>query len=93
MAVVPGVVVLSLILDEVRRQLPMLSVIGVRKLKFLQMLLPSQSFVVEFSSPDPFSLRFKCWRAEQQDENVPRQLLADGNLKLRVANRSDEHAL
>jgi 3-hydroxyacyl-[acyl-carrier-protein] dehydratase len=93
MPVVPGVVVLSLILDEVRRQLPMVKVVGVRKLKFLQMLLPRQSFVVEFSLPDQSSLRFKCWRAEQPATNGARQLLVDGNLRLFAATHSDEHAL
>jgi hypothetical protein len=83
MAVVPGVVFLSFILDEVKRQLPSLQVSGVRKLKFLQMLLPQQRFVVEFSEPVQGSLRFKCWRDQQVDE--PRQLLVDGNLQLAIA--------
>jgi hypothetical protein len=70
MAVVPGVVFLSFILD-------------VRKLKFLQMLLPQQRFVVEFAEPSQVSLRFKCWREQQANE--PRQLLVDGNLQLATA--------
>jgi len=79
MAVVPGVVFLSFILDEVRRQLPMVRVAGVRKLKFLQMLLPQQAFVVEFATPDQASLRFKVWRAGSVGDKH-RHLLVDGNL-------------
>ena len=85
MPVVPGVVFLSFILDEARRQLPMIRVSGVRKLKFLQMLLPQQSFVVEFSAPERGSLRFKCWRAPQAVNESSRQLLVDGNLQLAEA--------
>lgn len=81
MPVVPGVVFLSFILDEVRRQLPMIRISGVRKLKFLQMLLPQQSFVVEFAPPDHSSLRFKCWRAGNHSGGQ-RELLVDGNLQL-----------
>jgi 3-hydroxyacyl-[acyl-carrier-protein] dehydratase len=89
MAVVPGVVFLSFILDEVKRQLPLARVSGVRKLKFLQMLLPQQSFVVEFGSPVHDSLRFKCWRGEQT-EGQARQLLVDGNLQLDVGTPSEQ---
>jgi len=87
-AVVPGVVFLSYILTELRRQLPELEVRGVRKLKFLRMLLPEQSFVVEFAAPERSSLRFKCWRhaaaadqgANQVLHDSKRDLLVDGHL-------------
>jgi 3-hydroxyacyl-[acyl-carrier-protein] dehydratase len=79
--VVPGVVVLSYILDQVQRSYPAVRVSGVRKLKFLQMLLPDQPFCVELSEPDKHSLRFKCWRAGRVEE-TGRQLLVDGNLLL-----------
>lgn len=79
--VVPGVVVLSHILNEVKGNYPHLLVMGIRKLKFLQMLLPNQSFYVEFSAPDKQSLRFKCWRAGSMERDA-RQLLVDGNLQL-----------
>ena len=81
MPVVPGVVFLSFILDEVRRQLPLVHVTGVRKLKFLQMLLPQQPFVVEFATPDQSSLRFKCWRYVA-NAGEKSGLLVDGNLQL-----------
>lgn len=79
--VVPGVVVLSHILGGVKNNYPALRVTGIRKLKFLQMLLPDQSFSVEFSAPDANSLRFKCWRAELNQAGE-RQLLVEGNLQV-----------
>jgi 3-hydroxyacyl-[acyl-carrier-protein] dehydratase len=90
MPVVPGVVFLSFILDEVRRQLPPVRVTGVRKLKFLQMLLPQQSFVVKFCDPEPGSLRFKCWRAASSADSLARVLLVDGNLQLAPSVTSPE---
>lgn len=74
--VVPGVVLLSEILAEQRRLLPGLQVMGIKKLKFLRMLLPEQGFTVEFGEPAAESLRFKCW----QDGAV----LAEGNLALQA---------
>lgn len=62
MPVVPGVVVLTEILHELARQRPELTVRGVRKLKFLSLLLPEQSFKVEFAQPAAGALRFKCVR-------------------------------
>jgi 3-hydroxymyristoyl/3-hydroxydecanoyl-(acyl carrier protein) dehydratase len=97
MPVVPGVVFLSFILDEARRQLPAAHVIGIRKLKFLQMLLPTQAFEVEFATPDKESLRFKCWRsmaaAVTAIASEQRELLADGNLQLAVATRTEQTLL
>jgi len=93
---VPGVVFLSYILSELRRQLPGLEVCGVRKLKFLSMLLPEQTFVVEFAAPERASLRFKCWRQRHDaqltsqashqttNDNNKRELLVDGHLLLRA---------
>jgi 3-hydroxymyristoyl/3-hydroxydecanoyl-(acyl carrier protein) dehydratase len=76
--VVPGVVLLSEILAELRRQLPEVQVTGIKKLKFLRMLFPAQGFTVEFAVPAAESLRFKCW----QDGAV----LAEGNLALQAPN-------
>lgn len=72
--VVPGVVLLSEVLADQRRQLPQLRIMGIKKLKFLRMLLPGQGFTVEFAAPGASGLRFKCW----QDGAV----LAEGNLAL-----------
>lgn len=89
MPVVPGVVFFSFIMAELRRQLPALEVCGVRKLKFLRMLLPEQRFVVEFAAPEHDSLRFKCWRhavdrPDQAAHDNKRELLVDGHLALRA---------
>lgn len=77
--VVPGVVLLSYVLSELRRQQPNIKVVGVKKLKFLSLLLPEQSFVVEFAAPIGASLRFKCWRnAERKEPLVDGHLLLEG---------------
>lgn len=73
--VVPGVVLLNKILVELQRQLPGIHVAGIKKLKFLRMLLPERTFTVEFADAINSGLRFKCW----QDGEV----LAEGNLALR----------
>lgn len=62
MPVVPGVVVLSRVLAEVRRQFPALQIAGINKLKFLRVLLPEQRFTVEFEQPSVNAMRFKCWQ-------------------------------
>jgi 3-hydroxymyristoyl/3-hydroxydecanoyl-(acyl carrier protein) dehydratase len=72
--VVPGVVLLNEILVELQRQLPGLQLAGIKKLKFLRMLLPERAFTVEFADATSSGLRFKCW----QDGEV----LAEGNLAL-----------
>lgn len=73
--VVPGVVLLSEVLADLRNQLPRVQVIGIKKLKFLRMLFPGQEFTVEFDATAANNLRFKCW----QDG----ALLADGNFALK----------
>ena len=72
----PGVVLLSEVLTDQRRQLPHAQVIGIKKLKFLRMLLPGQRFTVEFGATTANNLRFKCW----QDGT----LLAEGNFALKA---------
>jgi 3-hydroxyacyl-[acyl-carrier-protein] dehydratase len=77
MPVVPGVVLLNEILVELQRQLPEVQIAGIKKLKFLRMLLPEQAFTVEFAAATVNALRFKCW----QDGAV----LAEGNLALQAS--------
>jgi 3-hydroxymyristoyl/3-hydroxydecanoyl-(acyl carrier protein) dehydratase len=73
--VVPGVVLLSEVLAEQRRQLPQVRVTGIKKLKFLRMLFPNQEFTVEFGATAANNLRFKCWQGGT--------LLAEGNFVLK----------
>jgi 3-hydroxymyristoyl/3-hydroxydecanoyl-(acyl carrier protein) dehydratase len=80
--VVPGVVLLSQVLAELREQSPELVVTGIRKLKFLRMLLPGQYFTVEFEAPQAARLRFKCWLASESLTSEP---LAEGHLALASA--------
>src|SRR5580698_10246520 len=80
--VVPGVVLLSQVLAELREQSPEHIVTGIRKLKFLRMLLPGQYFTVEFETPQADRLRFKCWLASESLTSEP---LAEGNLELASA--------
>jgi 3-hydroxyacyl-[acyl-carrier-protein] dehydratase len=82
--VVPGVVLLNEILVALQRQLPEVRVAGIKKLKFLRMLFPDQTFTVEFAEATSNGLRFKCW----QDGAV----LAEGNLALMSSPHSGEDA-
>jgi len=58
---VPGVVMLSVVFEELARRFPGLEIRGVRKLKFLRRLEPGAAFTVEFEQPANGGLRFKCW--------------------------------
>jgi 3-hydroxymyristoyl/3-hydroxydecanoyl-(acyl carrier protein) dehydratase len=58
---VPGVVMLSVVFEELARRSPELEVRGIRKLKFLRRLEPGTAFTVEFEAPASSGLRFKCW--------------------------------
>ncbi|MGE0115918.1 MAG: hydroxymyristoyl-ACP dehydratase [Steroidobacteraceae bacterium] len=85
MPVVPGVVLLSQVLADLRVQFPAVQVTGIRKLKFLRMLLPEQPFTVEFEPADATSMRLKCW----QDGAV----LAEGRLSVRTqANEASQRS-
>ena len=77
--IVPGVVLLSEVLADLRRQLPHVHVIGIKKVKFLRMLRPGRHFTVEFGAPAANNLRFKCW----QDGTV----LAEGNVSISTADQ------
>ena len=71
---VPGVVMLSVVFEELARRRPDLSICGVRKLKFLRRLAPGTPFTVEFDEPTSGGLRFKCWHNGS--------VLAEGHLQL-----------
>lgn len=72
--IVPGVVMLSAVLEELQRQLPQLEFCGIRKMKFLRRLEPGAQFTVEFAPPANGGLRFKCWQNGW--------VLAEGHLQL-----------
>jgi 3-hydroxyacyl-[acyl-carrier-protein] dehydratase len=72
--IVPGVVMLSAVLEELQRQLPQVECCGIRKLKFLRRLEPGAQFTVEFAPPVNGGLRFKCWHNDS--------VLAEGHLQL-----------
>jgi 3-hydroxymyristoyl/3-hydroxydecanoyl-(acyl carrier protein) dehydratase len=71
---VPGVVMLSVVFEELARHSPELKVCGIRKLKFLRRLEPGAAFTVEFEAPANSGLRFKCWHNGS--------VLAEGHLHL-----------
>jgi 3-hydroxyacyl-[acyl-carrier-protein] dehydratase len=70
--VVPGVVILNYALEHLNRQLQPLSVIGIRRLKFLAMLRPGDTFRVEATPPQNGRMGFKCF--------VREDLLAEGQV-------------
>ena len=59
--VVPGVVILSSVMDELCAAVKPLRVIGIRRMKFLARLLPSQAFRVELGGLQAGKIAFKCW--------------------------------
>lgn len=72
--VVPGVVILDRVLMEIRRLLPQVSVIGVRRMKFLRRLDPDSSFELECGPVRAGVLPFKC--------SCDGEALAEGKLLL-----------
>jgi len=75
MPVVPGVVLMNCLLAQLQQDFPALKVAGVRKLKFLRMVMPGEAFNIEFSPPGANDLRFKGWRDGEK--------IFEGNLALR----------
>jgi 3-hydroxyacyl-[acyl-carrier-protein] dehydratase len=72
--VVPGVVILSMVLEEVATVAKPLRVLGLRRVKFLRRLLPGEMLRVETGPLQPGKLAFKCW--------VQDNLLAEGQATL-----------
>jgi 3-hydroxymyristoyl/3-hydroxydecanoyl-(acyl carrier protein) dehydratase len=71
---VPGVVMLSAVFEDLAKHFPALRIRGVRKLKFLRRLEPGTAFSVQFEEPANGGLRFKCWHNGS--------VLAEGHLQL-----------
>ena len=74
--IVPGVVTLNLLFEQLQRDFPGWEPVGIRKLKFLQPLLPQQRFTFEWAQIKDNGLRFKCLLA------VDASVLAEGHIKL-----------
>jgi 3-hydroxymyristoyl/3-hydroxydecanoyl-(acyl carrier protein) dehydratase len=71
---VPGVVLLSYVVDAVGEKVGRSAIRGIRRLKFLHPLSPSQNFRVEVAEPQAQKVGFRCWSGEV--------LLAEGQLAL-----------
>lgn len=57
---------LSYVCDAVQRQFPAHAISGIRRLKFLQPLLPEQPFRIELldnprAAATPVQVKFQCW--------------------------------
>lgn len=84
--VVPGVVIFGVVEAAFQEQYLEWKVAGIRKLKFLQPLLPNEPFSIIFADiavadRSDAKIRFKCTREGDGT------LLAEGNLILNDANR------
>ena len=74
--IVPGVVILSSVFTALECAHPEWEISGIKKLKFLQPLLPDQEFAVQFGQVKNNGLRFSCTFAESGSS------LVEGHLKL-----------
>ncbi|HTE39650.1 MAG TPA: hypothetical protein VK629_02400 [Steroidobacteraceae bacterium] len=71
---VPGVVLLSFVVDAAAAKVGRAAIRGIRRLKFLHPLSPSQNFRVDIAEPQAGKVGFRCWSGEV--------LLAEGQLAL-----------
>lgn len=74
--IVPGVVIFGVVEQALKRQHSGSGLSGIRKLKFLQPLLPDENFKISFASIKADKVRFKCTR---DSDGV---VIAEGNLIL-----------
>ena len=58
--IVPGVVIVTQVFETLKSELPGWEIAGIKKLKFLQPLLPGQVFRVEYGQIKDNRLRFTC---------------------------------
>ena len=63
--IVPGVVILGRIMQELYKQSPDLKVTGVRRMKFLRLLKPEQPFNWQFQQVGANQLTLRAWIDEQ----------------------------
>jgi 3-hydroxyacyl-[acyl-carrier-protein] dehydratase len=62
--VVPGVLLLSAVFDELALQFPHLTVTGIQRVKFLKALLPEEDFQVELQNVGGEHIAVRCLRGD-----------------------------
>lgn len=87
--IVPAVVILSTLFNELADKYPKWQLCGIKKLKFLYPLQANQAFTVSFDDIKNNGLRFKCWVEDPTpmpiEAATPSTLMAEGHLKLKPA--------
>ncbi|MBU0538477.1 MAG: hypothetical protein KKF24_11265 [Gammaproteobacteria bacterium] len=82
--IVPGIVILSTLLNDLADEYPSWHFCGIKKLKFLHPLLPEQTFTISYGDIKNKGLRFKCWLVQTNtlatDATAPKVLMAEGHL-------------
>jgi 3-hydroxyacyl-[acyl-carrier-protein] dehydratase len=58
--IVPGVVILDLLVEEWRKRLPGAPIAGIRKMKFVRLLMPGEAFTVTWSEVRDGKLNFSA---------------------------------
>jgi 3-hydroxymyristoyl/3-hydroxydecanoyl-(acyl carrier protein) dehydratase len=62
--IVPGVVILSHVLSAIESHVGEQKIIGIRRLKFVQQVLPGQVLRLDVGALQPGRIAFKCWVGE-----------------------------
>ena len=73
-AIVPGVVLLSLVLERLGQRFGPFTATGLRSVKFLRALRPGETFSLDAEAPVRGVLRFACRRGEA--------VLAEGSVEI-----------
>jgi 3-hydroxymyristoyl/3-hydroxydecanoyl-(acyl carrier protein) dehydratase len=64
--IVPGVVILDMLIEDLRRQRPDLIVRGIRKLKFVRPLAPEECFRVDWAESRHGGMRFSAFVGDER---------------------------
>ncbi len=78
-AIVPGVVLLSLVLERLEQRFGPFTATGLRSVKFLRLLRPEERFSLDAEPPSGGSIRFACRLGET--------VLAEGSVRIESASR------
>jgi 3-hydroxymyristoyl/3-hydroxydecanoyl-(acyl carrier protein) dehydratase len=62
--VVPGVVVLNHVFELLQQSVGAERIVGIKRLKFLQQVLPGQSLRLECGAQQSGKIVFRCWLGE-----------------------------